>query len=71
MLCFEVPDMTCGHCVKAITQAVRTADPAAAVQTDLTRHQVQVSGGAADAQALLAAIADAGYTPRALPAGAA
>ncbi len=67
MLRFEVPDMTCGHCVKAITQAVQAADPHARVQVDLAQHQVQIDGGAADAPALLAAISDAGYSPQALP----
>lgn len=27
MLAFEVKDMTCGHCVDAITKAVEAADP--------------------------------------------
>ena len=32
MIAFRVDDMTCGHCVKAITQAVRDADAGAAVK---------------------------------------
>ena len=35
MITFEVKDMTCGHCIKAITQAVLTVDSTAKVQIDL------------------------------------
>ncbi|MFQ6747711.1 heavy-metal-associated domain-containing protein [Bordetella pertussis] len=34
-IAFHVPDMTCGHCVKSITQAVQQAVPQALVQIDL------------------------------------
>lgn len=63
MIAFEVNDMTCGHCVRAITQAVQEADPGAQVQVDLAAHRVQVEPAQADAAALQAAIAEAGYTP--------
>jgi copper chaperone len=59
---FDVPDMSCGHCVSSITQAVKAAAPGADVQIDLGRHRVVVSGTAAQA-AVQAAITDAGYTP--------
>lgn len=65
MIAFEVKDMTCGHCVATITQAVKAADPEARVEIDLARHLVQIEPARADAQALGAAIADAGYTPEA------
>ena len=35
MQVFNVEGMSCGHCVKAITQAVQAKDPAADVQIDL------------------------------------
>ena len=60
---FDVMDMTCGHCVSAITQAVKAIDPQARVQIDLAAHRVVVDQGQADAQALRKAIAEAGYTP--------
>lgn len=63
MIAFEVNDMTCGHCVRAITQAVQEADPGAQVQVDLAAHRVQVEPAQADAAALQSAIAEAGYTP--------
>lgn len=62
MISFEVNDMSCGHCVRAITQAVQAADPGAQVQVDLTTHRVQVQPVAADAAMLRAAIEEAGYT---------
>lgn len=63
MLAFEVKDMTCGHCVGAITQALKATDKAAKVQIDLVTQRVQVEPASADAKALAQAIKDAGYTP--------
>jgi len=42
MQTFNVQGMSCGHCVKAITQAVQARDPAAEVQVDLGAKTVQV-----------------------------
>lgn len=64
MIRFEVPDMSCGHCVSAITQALKAADPDAKVQIDLERHLVQVEPGTLGADALGEAIQGAGYTPQ-------
>ncbi|ARP95400.1 heavy-metal-associated domain-containing protein [Bordetella genomosp. 13] len=55
-----VPDMTCGHCVKTITEAVRAAAPEAQVQADVATHQVRVSG-TQRGEAVRAAIREAGY----------
>jgi copper chaperone len=63
MIAFQVDDMTCGHCVGAITRALKAVDKDAAVQIDLAAHRVQVEPAAADAAQLAAAIEDAGYTP--------
>jgi copper chaperone len=68
MITFEVPDMSCGHCVATITQAVKAADRDAAVRVDLGTHRVQIEPARADAQALAKAIEDAGYTPVAVAA---
>lgn len=62
MLEFEVNDMTCGHCVGAITNALNQAAPSATVEIDLPSHRVRVNG-AADANAVETAIRDAGYSP--------
>ncbi len=63
MIAFEVNDMSCGHCVKAITEAVKAADENAQVQVDLESHRVTIEPAAASAEALAAAISEAGYTP--------
>ena len=43
MQLFNIPDMTCGHCVRTITQAVRSIDAAAQVQADLATHSIRVT----------------------------
>lgn len=63
MFAFEVKDMTCGHCVSAITRALKGADQDARVQVDLATHRVHVEATTADADELAEAIRDAGYTP--------
>lgn len=60
---FQVPDMTCGHCVKTITGAVTAAAPGATVAVDLPAHRVTVSG-TDQADKVEAAIREAGYEPR-------
>lgn len=57
---FQVEDMTCGHCEKAITKALDEALPGAAVTIDLKAHEVAVEGDVAKAEE---AIREAGYTP--------
>lgn len=42
MQVFSVEGMTCGHCVKAVTQAVHSQDPSAEVKVDLAAKQVSV-----------------------------
>ncbi|WET11311.1 MULTISPECIES: heavy-metal-associated domain-containing protein [unclassified Pseudomonas] len=42
MQVFNVEGMTCGHCVRAVTQAVQNQDPAAEVNVDLAAKQVSV-----------------------------
>ena len=60
---FEVNDMTCGHCVGAITKAVKAAAPGANVRVDLATHRVTIDGAEVDSIRLGNAIKDAGYTP--------
>jgi copper chaperone len=57
---FEVVDMTCGHCVNAVTEAVKGVDPAASVDVDLSTKTVSVESDAA-VEMLSAAIHEAGY----------
>lgn len=60
MLVLNVPDMSCGHCVATIEKAVRSVDASAAVSTDLAAKSVAIESPA-DAEAIRAAIAEAGY----------
>ena len=62
---FNVPDMTCGHCASTITKAVKTEDPRAKVEIDLSRHLVRVQS-ALSQEELARQIAEAGYTPSAI-----
>ncbi|WP_368736098.1 heavy-metal-associated domain-containing protein, partial [Salmonella enterica] len=50
-----VEGMTCGHCVRAITQAIGRIAPAAKVAVDLDARSVTIEG-AVDAGAASAAI---------------
>ena len=59
---FNVPDMSCGHCVSAITNAVQAVAPGASVTTDLATHRVIVDG-ASEVEVVRQAIVDAGYEP--------
>ena len=60
MIKFSVPDMSCGHCAKAVTEAVHSVDPDASVDVDLRTKLVSVDS-AAEKIALSAAIREAGY----------
>lgn len=55
-----LPDMTCGHCVKTVTQTVQKLDPQAQVQADLSTHRVTIETRV-DPQAVKAALAEEGY----------
>ena len=57
---FTVTGMTCGHCEKAVTRALKQADALAEVTIDRAANQVVVQSG--QARELLAkAIAEEGY----------
>ncbi|MCX7693905.1 cation transporter [Tepidimonas taiwanensis] len=60
---FTVDGMSCGHCVKAITQAIRALDPQAQVRVDLDERRVEVESDRSRV-ALADAIRDEGYTVR-------
>lgn len=63
MSAFEVIDMSCGHCVSVITEAVKAVDPGAKLQFDLASHRVEIESRAADTARWLDVIEQAGYTP--------
>lgn len=60
---FIIPDMTCEHCVKDITQAILAAAPKAIVRADPATHWVTVQN-VEDAQSMMMVIQAAGYSPR-------
>jgi copper chaperone len=60
MVELNVANMTCGHCVRAVTQAVKTVDPEAEVQVDLGSKRVRVDGQGS-AEELVRALGTAGY----------
>jgi copper chaperone len=57
---FDVQGMSCGHCERAVTQAVKAVDPAAEVKVDLGSGKVQVQT-AQPREAIAKAIAEEGY----------
>ena len=59
---FDVQGMTCGHCERAVTQAVQSADPGATVRIDRSTGRVEVGNTTTPRAALAAAIAEEGYT---------
>ena len=64
MLEYTVPDMSCGHCSRAITEAVHQLDPAARVEVDLASHRVRVETRES-AERVQAVLSEAGYPPAA------
>jgi copper chaperone CopZ len=65
---FTVQDMTCGHCVATITDAVKSVDPSGRCEIDLASRRVVVDS-ALSAERNAVAITRAGFSPvRAAPA---
>ena len=57
---FTVTGMTCGHCEKAVTRALKQLDPQAEVSIDRPANQVVVESDQTR-EKLAAAIAEEGY----------
>lgn len=62
MLEFAIANLSCGHCARAVTAAVQELDPAAKVDVDLARKQVQVQTQV-PRERVVAALSEAGYKP--------
>ncbi|MEY3285504.1 MAG: hypothetical protein RL500_234 [Pseudomonadota bacterium] len=60
MIELQLPDMTCGHCVRTVTEVARRLDPNAQVQTDLNTHTARFDTQA-DVQMLRRALEEEGY----------
>jgi len=63
MLELHVEGMTCGHCVRAVTEAVHSVLADAPVAVDLPSGTVRIeTASASDAAKIGAAITEEGYT---------
>ena len=60
MLAFVVEGMSCGHCIRSVTNAVQCVDPAAQVHIDLGTKNVSVTSES-DPERIASAIEQAGY----------
>lgn len=60
MLTLRITGMTCGNCVKHVTQALRAVPGVEAVDVSLERHEAVVQGQA-DPARLIAAVVEEGY----------
>jgi copper chaperone len=58
---FTVQGMTCGHCEKAVTSAIKTLDPQAQVRINRSQNLVEVDTSQAR-DAVAEAIREEGYT---------
>jgi copper chaperone len=56
-----VPDMSCEHCKRAVTEALSALPVVTSVQVDLETKRVVVEGEGLDDATLRAAIVAAGY----------
>lgn len=60
-----VSGMSCGHCVRSITQAIHTLAPEAMVQVDLVSGQVEVQSQLT-VRELIGVIEEAGFEAKSL-----
>ncbi len=60
MLTLHVEGMSCGHCVRAVTEAIRALDPNAEVAVDLAAGTVRAATALAP-EAVAAAVEEEGY----------
>ena len=58
---FDVQGMTCGHCERAVTKAVKAVDPKAEVKVSLDAGKVEVQSDQLR-EVIAGAIAAEGYT---------
>lgn len=62
MIELTLPTMSCGHCVKTVTETVHRVDAQAQVQIDLPTHQVRIESPQ-PREAFASALAEEGYAP--------
>lgn len=62
-LTLNVPDMSCGHCVGAVSGAVGRVPGVSDVEVDLEAKRVEVAGQKLEQGAIATAVREAGYEP--------
>ena len=62
-LTLRVPDMSCGHCVQAVSDAVGKVAGVSDVKVDLDAKRVEVEGEGVELAPVAEAIREAGYEP--------
>jgi len=62
MIELTLPTMTCGHCVRTVTETVQRVDAQAQLQVDLPTHTVRIESQQ-PAERFSAALAEEGYAP--------
>jgi copper chaperone len=62
MIELTLPTMTCGHCVRTVTDTVHQVDQQALVDIDLAQHRVRIESQR-PAEDFRQALADEGYAP--------
>ncbi len=60
---FQIDNMTCGGCARAVTAAIRGLDPAASVRADPPARRVDVDTTFSEAE-LRETLTAAGFPPR-------
>ena len=62
MIELKLPTMTCGHCVRTVTQTVQAVDAGAKVEVDLPAQRVRIHSQQ-PREAFERALAEEGYAP--------
>jgi len=62
MIELKLPTMTCGHCVRTVTQTVQGVDAAAKLEIDLPSQRVRIES-THDRQEFARALIAEGYAP--------
>ena len=58
----KLPTMTCGHCVRTVTETVHAVDANARVEVDLPAQRVRIES-AQPQEAFARALSEEGYAP--------
>ncbi|MDP3008165.1 heavy-metal-associated domain-containing protein [Methylotenera mobilis] len=59
---FHIPKMSCGGCVRNITNAIKKVDDAATIDADISTKMVRVETAIPEAT-IIKAMTDGGYQP--------